>query len=210
MPIFNIWNSIALLYTLCVEDIRTDVAAELHLFQFRMIIKWLCDHWYYQSYAPTTVAATWSAESRNTKRITIAIATTVAAGNARTKKIMQEARMAFAQTVVNNLSIARSSHKVLATYRAGNCPEFITMVTVCRQEGIYKSLCFSSLKDQIYKMCGYCEQLRGAFRSIGINVIDIWDHSSLGLGSAQEVDPDLGFSNRELMTYEDIDRIFSF
>ena len=37
-PIFNIWDSMSFIYTLCVEDIKTQLGAELHLYQFRLII----------------------------------------------------------------------------------------------------------------------------------------------------------------------------
>jgi hypothetical protein len=37
VPIFNIWDSISSIYTLCVEQIPTDLRAELRLFQFRTL-----------------------------------------------------------------------------------------------------------------------------------------------------------------------------
>ena len=37
-PVFNIWDSMSFIYTLCVEDIKTQLGAELHLYQFRLII----------------------------------------------------------------------------------------------------------------------------------------------------------------------------
>lgn len=44
--IFNIWNSIALIYTPCVEPVSSNLLAELHLFQFRNIAHILSKHWY--------------------------------------------------------------------------------------------------------------------------------------------------------------------
>jgi len=117
--------------------------------------------------------------------------------------------MAFAQTVLNTLSITRrSDNPILAAYLPGNCGEFIAIVvTVCRQQVTYKSLCFSRLADEIYKMCEYCRELQLAFQEMGINVVDIWNCSALGRGEPQELEPEEGYSRRALMTYNDITQL---
>jgi hypothetical protein len=63
-PIFNIWDSISFIYTLCAEDVMTQVGAELLLYQFRMIVKALrqCETWFSLFAGPTTVAASWKEE----------------------------------------------------------------------------------------------------------------------------------------------------
>lgn len=52
VPIFNIWNSISLIYTLCVEPVFNSLVAEVHLYQFRTIVQALAKHWYFKPYAP--------------------------------------------------------------------------------------------------------------------------------------------------------------
>jgi len=52
VPVFNVWDSMGLIYTLCIEMITTEITAELHLYQFRMIIKWIANHWYYKACSP--------------------------------------------------------------------------------------------------------------------------------------------------------------
>ena len=74
--IFNIWDSISFIYTLCVEDIKSQLAAELHLYQFRLILKAFrdCKIYFAAFAAPTTVAASWTVEQN--QPLAIAFATT--------------------------------------------------------------------------------------------------------------------------------------
>ena len=37
-PVFNIWDSMSFIYTICADDVKTHLGAELHLYQFRMIV----------------------------------------------------------------------------------------------------------------------------------------------------------------------------
>lgn len=39
VTLFNIWDAISFIYTMCVQDVKTPVEAQLHLVQFRLIIK---------------------------------------------------------------------------------------------------------------------------------------------------------------------------
>ena len=45
-PVFNIWDSISFIYMICADDVKTNLGAELHLYQFRIIIRAIkdCDH----------------------------------------------------------------------------------------------------------------------------------------------------------------------
>ena len=38
IPLFNIWDDLSYLYTLCCEDIFTDRECELHIYQLRLAI----------------------------------------------------------------------------------------------------------------------------------------------------------------------------
>ena len=75
IPLFNIWDCIAFIYTVCVEDICTSIQAQLYLYQFRLIVTIPRRSEYFPSWAqPTTVAATWTASSQSP--LTVAFATT--------------------------------------------------------------------------------------------------------------------------------------
>jgi hypothetical protein len=39
IPLFNIWDCISFIYTVCAEDVKTPLETQLHLVQFRVIIK---------------------------------------------------------------------------------------------------------------------------------------------------------------------------
>ena len=43
-PLFNIWDNISFIYTICAEDVTTQLGTELHLYQFRIVIKALNDY----------------------------------------------------------------------------------------------------------------------------------------------------------------------
>ena len=102
VPIFNLWDSISMIYTLCVEPINTNLRAELHLYQFRTIILFLSQHPYFRAnrFRPTTAVATWSRQESSpggSFPSTIAFGTT-SCGDGISKHIMSASRVAFAKT----------------------------------------------------------------------------------------------------------------
>ena len=210
VPIFNIWDSISLIYTLCVEPIFNDLVAELHLFQFRTIVQSLTQHWYFKNITPTTAVGTWSrggvdsSGNDHGRRVTIAFATSCS-GNVQEKRAMASARMTFALQLVPKLEIIKiESAMVIARYHPGNCPEWLTVIIVCRQVGQYASLCQTLVGDYIYKCCGYCESILQALEKMQIHVSDLWNISYLGQGAPEDVSPKDGFSFRVLMPYNRI------
>lgn len=97
VPIFNIWDSISMIRTLCVEPIYDEVRAELHLYQVRTLLRIFSKHWYLNGISPTTAAATWSRSG--TRPFTIAFVTTCS-GDPNEKRIMATARFTFANEVI--------------------------------------------------------------------------------------------------------------
>ena len=148
-PIFNIWDSMSFIYTLCVEDIQTQLGVELHLYQFRMILTVLrnCDKYFVAFARPTTVAASWKEEARH-QPLAVAFATTAVGKGDNTKEIIATARQDFMVTLTKALT--NESKRVndrKAPNRPGNCPEYAIWPIVCRQGGKYKSLCFN-MRDE--------------------------------------------------------------
>ena len=146
-PIFNIWDSIFFIYTLCVEDIKTQLGAELHLYQFQMILKALrtWDTYFAPFAGPITVAASWKTEEQPNLPLAVAFATTAVGRGDNTKEIIARARQDFMTTFTKVLT--HESKKVnnrQPPNRPGNCPEYLIWPMVYRQ-GMrkYKSLCFN-------------------------------------------------------------------
>jgi hypothetical protein len=209
VPIFNIWDSISLIYTLCVEHVTSDLMAELHLFQFRTIVQILSKHWYKgeQKLSPSTVAATWS-ESQKSIPVKIAFATTCS-GERDEKRAMQKARYEFAERLIPGLNVFRKQKGwVCASFMPGNCPEWLVFILVCTDWGTYSSICQNKNKDRIFKLCGYCEELAQYLNRMEIQINDLWDSSNLGVGDAVEVPQRDGFSYRRLMDYVEIQKEF--
>jgi hypothetical protein len=204
VPIFNIWDSLSLIYTLCVEEIQTDRGAQLHLLQFRTIIRILSSHWYMKSFAPSTVAAAWSISTFENRGKCIAFATSCG-GKGTEKQKNAEARFKFAKKLVNSLTKLVAIEEIeglLESYERGNCVEYETIIIVCRLPGYYLSLCLNLEKNRIYKMCGHCDSLVYALAEMAINVEDLWLITELGTGPGVEIDKEVGFSYRELLSYE--------
>jgi len=212
VPIFNIWDSISVIYTLCAESVTTSLQAELHLFQFRCIVEILSKHRYLgrDTAVPSTVAATWSDPGEaDGNPLLIAFATTCAASK-QDKPQIASARYDFAKTVVAALKVVKQRISILANFPPGNCAEYLSIVIVCRQVGYYISLCQRTSGDVIYKMCDYCQELRDVLAQMDINILDAWKTSFLGEGDAVEQVPAFGFSFRKLMTYASIREHFGY
>jgi hypothetical protein len=183
IPLFNIWDSLSFLYTTCVEDINSQLAAELHLFQFRMIINALrtCD--YFPGFAgPTTVGSAWS----TSEPFLIGYATTCVGpkkGSHVAKEEMAKARCKFIATITNQLRVPINIGVVNCPNRPGNCPEFFTWTFVCRDPGNYFSLCFSTEeidgKAKSLKFCDYCKDIAQFLKQHKIDITDLWDKALL-------------------------------
>lgn len=213
VPIFNIWDSISLIYTLCVEPVTSNQQAELHLFQFRSMIQILAKHWYTgrrREIAPSTVAATWSEpDPLRAESVAIAFATTCS-GRRKQKADMANARTEFTKHLITSLDVLKkTSGDVLISFGPGNCPEWVTLTIICRSIGRYSSLCQTVSKDFIYKMCDYCAEFASALENMGVNILDLWAYSDLSLGEAVEMPSEEGFSYRALMKYSTVAEKFN-
>jgi hypothetical protein len=184
IPLFNIWDSLSFLYTTCVEDVNSQLAAELHLFQFRMVINALrqCD--YFPSFAgPTTVGSAWS----TSEPFLIGYATTCVGpkkGSHVAKEEMAGARCKFITTITSQLRVPITIGLLLnCRNRPGNCPEFVTWRFVCRDPGNYFSLCFSidetDGKAKSLKFCEHCQDFAQLLTKHKINITDVWDKALL-------------------------------
>jgi hypothetical protein len=202
-PLYNIWDSISFIYTVCVEDVTTQLGAELHLYQFRMIIKALCDcKAYFTNFARTnTVAAGWTVETRN-QPFNIAFATTCI-GEEKEKAEMAEARREFMKTLTDKLKneSKKINERTKSPNSAGNCPEYLVWPIVCRQIGSYKSLCFNLSKERAYRCCTHCET---TLEKLGVNDIHIDDLCKTALLSTGNISNTHPYPWRELKEQEEI------
>jgi hypothetical protein len=103
---------------------------------------------------------------------------------------------------ITNRKFVRVNESLLARFRPGNCPEWVTFLKVCRGPGQYFSICVTLGQLKIYKLCVYCDELKEVLGKMNINICDKWNNSWLGTGPAVEIDPNEGFSYRKLLTYD--------
>ena len=180
----------------------TQLDAELHLYQFRMIIKALRNcHAYLTSAAQTnTVAAGWTAETGNTP-LNIAFGTTCVGQEEKAR--MAEARVEFMKILTDTL---KNESQEVQTRKPtpnmpGNCPEFLAWPIVCTQIGKYKSLCFNITKEVAYRCCTHCEKILVKLGANNIQIEDLWKTALLSTGEISEKDP---WPWRGLMKQEEI------
>jgi hypothetical protein len=196
-PLFNIWDSMAFLYTLCVEDVKTQLGAELHLYQFRLIIAAFRACTYFPKYAgPVTVAASWTEETPD-HPLSLAFATSCVGERDKrnkptddpTRETMCAARREFMKTITDKLqNLSTVVNNSIPPNKEGNCPEYMAWPIVCRQIGRYKSLCLTMQQDpDAYQCCGYCESTREHLNANKIQIDDLWKTSSLTIGPIKNV-----------------------
>jgi hypothetical protein len=184
IPLFNIWDCISVIYTICVEDIKTQLDAELHLTQFRVIVQALrsAKKYFAPGAGPTTVAATWTAPT-HPQPFTIAFATTcVGIKKDPTKGEMAAARREFMTTITSQLQIIPILVPNEPINFAGNCPEFLTWGMICQQQGKYQSLCFNNMANneeeaKIYECCHGCQDMLYILDLNNIEIEDMWTKS---------------------------------
>ena len=209
-PIFNIWDGISFIYTICVEDIKTQLGAELHLYQFRMIISILrkCDEYFATFAGPTTVAASWKEDAQN-QPLAVAFATTAVGGRKgdTTKEVIAAARQDFMTTLTKALT--HESKKVnnrSPRNRPGNCPEYMIWPVVCQEGGKYKSLCFNMKGEWAYRCCGHCERTLEKLCANNIQIEDLWKTAFLSTEDGSDEEP---YPYRELQK-DIVDRYKAF
>ena len=202
-PVFNIWDSMSFIYTICADDVKTDLGAELHLYQFRMIIAALrdCEEYFASFAGPTTVAASWKVESQN-QPISVALATTAVGDreNDDTKEIIATARKHFMSTITQAL---KNESQIVNTRsqpnREGNCSEYLVWPVVCRYEGKYKSLCLNMAKKRAYRCCGHCERTLQKLGANNVQITDFWKSACLSTTKGSDKG---SYPHRELMKHE--------
>lgn len=189
VPLFNIFDAMAFIYTLCVEDLFAVTDCQLHLYQFRLIIRAFCGNmWHSQTFVPSTVAATWY-ETTPKKPLTIGFAT-ACIGRTDSKKQMNKARKVFCEGV---FTLATESELELCPPKScpnfpGNCPEYLIWGMICRNEGNYSSLCLNVFSELAIKFCGYCEEMaKVATSKKNVHINDLWNKSIL-IKSSEVVD----------------------
>jgi hypothetical protein len=175
------------IYTVCAQNIKTQLGAELYLYQFRMIIEALRGCQYFHSWAsPSTVAASWAQESQN-QPFNIAFATTCVGPKKKdnTRELMSIARQEFMKTITDDLkNLSTKAIPQPPKNRPGNCPEYLTWPIVCRQPGRYKTLCFTTNAQDphVYRCCGHCERTLEHLGANNITIDDLWQTSSMSVG----------------------------
>ena len=216
-PVFNIWDGISFIYTICADDVKTDLGAELHLYQFRMIIGALrdCVTYFAKFAGPTTVAASWKVGTQN-QPLSVAFATTAVGerkdmsgksktrvgdrNNIDTREVMAAARQHFMSTITKSLEKeSQISNTRSAPNWKGNCAEYLAWPVVCRHEGKYKSLCLNMAERWAYRCCGHCERTLQKLGANNVQIEDLWRTAHLSTTEGSEAEP---YPYRELQKEE--------
>jgi len=180
--VFNIWDSIALIYSLAAEDIFCDREVDLFLYQLRLIFSAMRQTGIWSSdYFPSTVAASWTGTGSE-KHLLVAYSVSCIGG--RNGKLRPEQNLARQNYNHQLYSLVRKSDEELRALdkganKPGNCPEYSTWATICSGPGAYTSLYLNIAKEMTMQCCGPCQETAKAATKVGISISDRWDTCSL-------------------------------
>ena len=137
-PLHNLFDALGFIYTLCIDGIDCDRDGELYLLQLRFITaSILATGCISRKGIPATVGASWQKTSNERLRVSFAFS---CIGNEK-------------QRVYENRSLCRyvdylyairkpiDKSKKKAPNKPENCSEFLTWRMVCRDAGVYQTLC---------------------------------------------------------------------
>ena len=195
IPIFDIWDAIALIYSVSVEDVFYDQEAELFLYQLRLIfIAMQNTKCWGADYLPSTVAASW--RSTPESHLILAFSFTCIGGRRSSLRSEQNlARQNYNQKLFSLVQLSETELLKLDQGRnkAGNCLEYNTWATVCSSPGQYNSLCLNLANEQTMKYCGPCSETAKAAEKIGIIIQDRWKICSLVSPAGREFQSESGY-----------------
>lgn len=177
IPVFNIWDAIALIYSISIEDVFCGTEAELYLYQLRLILKSMRNtNCWTGIFIPSTVAASWTSPVSQ-KHLIVAYSFSCISGRKGSLRMDQNvARQNYNERLFSLVQLSDEELRKLdkGFNRAGNCPEYCTWATVCTKPGEYKSLCLNAAKEQTMECCGPCLETAKAAEKIGISIYDRW------------------------------------
>jgi hypothetical protein len=188
IPVFNIWDSIALIYSISIEDVFRDREAELYEYQLKLIWQTAkATNWWIGNHMPSTSQSAWMVLPD--KRMFVAFAFSCTPGKAgRLREEQVNARRTYNATIDSLVQASTRELQSLdvTTNKAngagnppGNCPEYETWALVCQGPGKFKSLCLSCPNAVSMQCCGHCVAAADAALSIGVQIEDLWDKTSL-------------------------------
>jgi len=176
-PIFNIFDAIALIYTVCIGEITVEQDAEFHLLQLKYILKSISSTGYISKHAcPSTVAASWKHSSGSSFRVCFAFS---CCGDKEQKTLESTARREYCEYLYN---VRKTIFKdgIPNKNQPGNCAEALSWGAVCKDAGVYKSLCLSVLKDETFRCCTHCQGVAAGGRDERrVDIVDLFQISSL-------------------------------
>lgn len=202
-PVFNLWDAVALAYSLCAEPLYFNRGAELHLYQIYIFQQTISLYTGRAVHSPITLAGTWS-KPTSSKPIIVAWAFTC---TGKDKRNAVPARRAYCTALHSLVELSASDlHKgTNYTHYPGNCPEYSTWAQVCTQSGEYFSLCLNTIKHTSLKFCFACDEVAKASKAKkGIVVHDLWDNSSLVLVNSPTTTSTLGYDGKPLKDVRDL------
>lgn len=181
IPVFNIWDAIALIYTISIEDIFCEREAELYLYQLRLVaVALTATGWFTKRYIPSTTAYA-STVIPNSDRLLVAFAFSWVGTELPMRREHNLAREEYNRTLFILVTQSDQELKDLDVGKndKGNCPEYLTWTTLCNGPGHFKLLSLSISNETTMKSCGPCADTARAAQKLNIGMEDTWESCSL-------------------------------
>jgi len=184
-PLHNIWDALALFYTLTVGEVVDEREGELYLAQLKYIAKALTATGYIaRSACPAIVGAIWRVSEEIPLRVSFAFSC-LGGKQAKIRDEENASRRRYCDflysisNTIKNTSLEKHLDPERCPNEAGNCAEFLNWPTVRRDAGVYRTLCLKIPKEETIGCCAHCKKTAEAAKSKGMTVEDVFNKSSL-------------------------------
>lgn len=186
-PLHNFFDALALLYTLCVDDILTDREGELYLLQLRFVARaFLATGYFSRAYFPATVGASWQ-KKVYTFPFSVCFSFSCVGNKHKGQKAREAAsRVNYAKFLYDARKAVLKTKDHTTKNDAGNCPEFLNWGTVSRDAGTYRTLCLNIPREKTMRCCNECEEVAEGAKVKNISIVERYRDCSLVDGSHPE------------------------
>lgn len=204
-PLHSLFDALALIYTLGIDETKIERDGELYLLQLRLIARALLATGYItRKGIPSTVAGSWQVSDEAPLRISFAFSC-VGGTLENDRKEENQSRRKYCDFLYSVRKVIKlTSGEKKQANSSENCPEFLNWPMVCRNAGIYRTLCLNIPKEKLMKCCRACMETAEGAKSKGIEIQDIFGSCTLVDGNIMVEDNKGGYTVCQLKNMEQI------
>jgi len=180
MPMCSIWDALGTIYGGAIEPVTSDRVAELHVLQLRMIVRCARNIGYWGTECiPSTVAVSWFRDATRPFFPTAFGFSCLQGPDNEWCEVQHQLRQSYMGALHRPTDEAERRRWGTGNNVAGNCPEYLTLPTICKSPGSFGSLCLSVPRGHLMQCCFGCRKVIVVAEESGMYIEDRWTTSSL-------------------------------